>query len=519
MSFREKTNLEEVSKEYLTKDLYKNKNNLDEWTLSLFWKEFSLMNDEEKKKVISYSIISKKSIHFWEYLKNILSETWVKYNKESRKKVFSLFFQNREFTDSVEDRTDLLHKMVYLKEVEKDLSSLDEIFSIQKEKIIETTILKKEEIKEKLPQNNSVLIDKKAESYYLKKWEFFVSVQKKNMNLLWFYKWNLDWIVDKDFIESVKVFQKENKLLVDWIIWQETIIYIQKQVDEIEKKQKPKETISSNYWINNEQILKISSNNFWDNLDLSRPPSFDEKSNFSHINDFDSVNFDAKVEDIKTKNRFLKEDSWDKVFSKISNLKNIFTWNPSLELEEDDIKWWIDPRNIKTLSKLYDYKNWIKQSMCSRVAKQTLLWIVDSDKKSEILSGDAKILYRELKNTDLRIRYVEKSKTPEELNKNIEYIKNLVLNNFLSWNWEIYDFYLDTANWHRAIIFVWKDKEVYVLDPYFNNYWWLKAKHEAIKIENYFKNPKIKWLEFWILEEWYKLSNKFDSNMKSIASK
>lgn len=517
MSFTEKTNLEEVSKEYLTKDIYKNKNNLDEWTLSLFWKEFSLMNYEEKKKVISYSIISKKSIHFWEYLKNILSETWVKYNKESRKKVFSLFFQNREFTDSVEDRTDLLHKMVYLKEVEKDLSSLDEIFNIKKDKIIETTISKKEEIKE-------TLLYKKAESYYIQKWEFFVSVQKKNMNLLWFYKWNLDWIVDKDFIESVKIFQKQNKLSDDWIIWQETIIYIQKQVDQIEKSKKQvsikqENTIYANNLKFDDEILKISWNEFWDNLDLSRPPSFDEKSNFSHINDFDSVNFDSKVEDIKSKNRFLREDSWDKVFSKISNLKNIFTWNPSLELEDENIRWWINPKDIKILSKLYDYKNWIKQSMCSRVAKQTLLWIVDSNKKTEILSWDAKILYRELKNTDLRIRYVEKSKTPEELNKNIEYIKNLVLNNFSSWNWEIYDFYLDTANWHRAIIFVWKDKEVYVLDPYFNNYWWLKAKHEAIKIENYFQNPKIKWLEFGILEEWYKLSNKFYSNLKPIASK
>lgn len=55
----------------------------------------------------------------------------------------------------------------------------------------------------------------------------------------------------------------------------------------------------------------------------------------------------------------------------------------------------------------------------------------------------------------------------------------------VEWKWNVFDIYIKTPRWHRALAFVWADDNVYILDASFN------AK-SVIQIENYsaFKRHK-----------------------------
>ena len=71
---------------------------------------------------------------------------------------------------------------------------------------------------------------------------------------------------------------------------------------------------------------------------------------------------------------------------------------------------------------------------------------------------------------------------------------------YMEWKWNVFDIYVKTPRWHRALAFVWKDWNAYVIDPSFN------AK-SAIQVENYsaFRRHKetyiwfkdINWKHMW----------------------
>ncbi len=128
----------EIESRFQEKNIWKWKT-LDSWTKNIFGKKIEDMNDDERKRVISYIIIKNDKISFRWFLEDLAKDLNVKYNKEFRKALFKEILHKDNYTWNIEERTDLLHKLVFLVKVDNNISLLKEKFGKEKSKIITET--------------------------------------------------------------------------------------------------------------------------------------------------------------------------------------------------------------------------------------------------------------------------------------------------------------------------------------------------------------------------------------------
>lgn len=246
------TNFDNINKIYTESKIW-NWSNLDRWANSVFGKRIEEMNNEERERVISYIIIKNENISFRWLVKDLAHDLNRDYNTKFRASLYNIFYENEKYNWTKENRTDLLHKLVFLIKVEKNIDLIKEKFGQEKNEIIKETKDAKKDLNEEIyniPEKTKIHYSKKVSKEDLMKY-------KDDLIKLWFYKWENTWIIGKDFLEAVKSFQKSKWLVDDGRIWEKSAKALENEISKITnsvKKVDKKEEI--NPIIIKEEILK-----------------------------------------------------------------------------------------------------------------------------------------------------------------------------------------------------------------------------------------------------------------------
>jgi len=159
-------------------------------------------------------------------------------------------------------------------------------------------------------------------------------------------------------------------------------------------------------------------------------------------------------------------NSWEWVIPASLQIVNKNEW---INVVREKIVKWINPK-MMPIEKFS--KNEIR-GKCSRTARLYLgkLWI----NPKNILQNDSIVLIDQLRKRKTWKEY-RADKLTEEL-----------LRRMSEWKGNVYDSYFDTPLWHRAVLFIWSDNELYVIDPFF-------ADKGPVKIMDYTLSTSPQWI-------------------------
>lgn len=157
--------------------------------------------------------------------------------------------------------------------------------------------------------------------------------------------------------------------------------------------------------------------------------------------------------------------------------------NPQIRKMEDEIiddnlvVWSIDPKKMR--AKMYD-KEWMYWK-CSKLARLYLqsLWIT----RDRIIVGNSVDIIRDLRKNHTWTEY------------RADELRDELVRRAKEWKGNVYDSYFLTALWHRVILFVWNDAELYVIDPYY-------AGKKPVKIMDYSLSKSPKWVRIVLVPDW-----------------
>jgi len=314
----------------------------------------------------------------------------------------------------------------------------------QKRRLLSYLIIKKDKLTIDLVLKNSG-----KNSDFATKSSIFKSYIEKwwiTINTAWslIYTWTM-----QQNLEMLHLLVQES--FIQWLV-------PQKQVAKAETKQK---------------LISLS------NDIVNKPKDFEQKIELAYAENF-SWESKSKLSDILTtiklqddwiNNKFANisfESDWWKLNQSsskfdIQNLKISSTKKDEEAsiVENADINWSIDPKKVKlrpTLSRAEMFWH------CSKMARLYLESL--KIKRENILIWNSIDLIKILRKTKTWTEYTADVLTTELLARAKE------------WKWNMYDIYFLTPKWHRVIVFIWTDSELYVLDPYY-------AWNKPVKIMDY----------------------------------
>lgn len=222
---------------------------------------------------------------------------------------------------------------------------------------------------------------------------------------------------------------------------------------------------------------------------LNKPIDFNSRKEIYKTFKDDNYIWNAR-QNIELHKYLIWKFEWEKILQEAEIIKETQSnlWKLDLDIENwiwniDNIKeksnndindkdtLLLNPKKIK--SKPYRVSpRWI--TMCSFTARKNLenLWI------NNYLQWNAKTLTRELEKN-----WAPKFNDFDSINSHLK-----------KEDWNVFDIYPKTKNWHRSICFAWKwtnwEKEFFVLDPYYS--WWKNTN--PIPLNEYINNNDFWWI-------------------------